>query len=143
MGTVDVYNRQYYYPFYLVDSAVIGKAKCESNQGLCRVSFDTTAKLSEGRYGYNVLDTDYTNWAVVYSCSDTWNLGIMKREDVWILTRSPSPSDATIAAAKAVIDAKLPDYQGWFWSINAIQGDTWCNYKDKTNAFAVYKTIDK
>merc|ERR1719183_2510434 len=97
--------------------------------------------MNEGAVNYQVLDTDYTNWAVVYTCNDFLSMGFMRQRYIWILTRSPDPSDATIAAAQAVIDAKVPNYQAWFWSIKAIQGNSWCNYKDE--ALIVYKTIEE
>lgn len=37
---------------------------------------------------YNVMDTDYENYAVVYGC-DTWMWGLYHTEVAWILSRTP------------------------------------------------------
>jgi len=50
---------------------------------------------------YWVLGTDYTSYAIVWSCN---SYGILNSQILWILTRERSPSDATINLALAVID---------------------------------------
>jgi hypothetical protein len=43
----------------------------------------------------SVLETDYDNFAAVYSCVDFPVVG--KFEYAWILTRDPFPSEDTVA----------------------------------------------
>jgi lipocalin len=43
---------------------------------------------------YRVVKTDYTNYALVYSCSDIG--GVAKEEAVWLLARTPTISDSLI-----------------------------------------------
>lgn len=48
--------------------------------------------VGEQKAPYWVLDTDYTNYALVYSCSTPFNL--FRTESAWILTRAAAVSDA-------------------------------------------------
>jgi hypothetical protein len=47
---------------------------------------------------YSVLDTDYTQYAVVYGC-DNWFWGMFHSEQVWILSRDTVASDSVIETA--------------------------------------------
>ena len=38
--------------------------------------------------GYRVVDTDYTSYSIVYSCSDHVTAGIQNMEASWVLVRS-------------------------------------------------------
>ncbi|XP_071522354.1 apolipoprotein D-like [Panulirus ornatus] len=48
---------------------------------------------------YNVLETDYTNYATVYTCTDIF--GISHVEQAWILARTPSPTPQALQNAFA------------------------------------------
>merc|ERR1711946_104011 len=50
---------------------------------------------------YWVLGTDYTSYAVVWSCSD---FGLFNTQLLWILTREREPSAEAINSAFAIID---------------------------------------
>lgn len=50
---------------------------------------------------YWVLDTDYNNYAVVWSCS---NFGIFSTRNAWILTRQREPPLEVMERAYAVVD---------------------------------------
>ncbi|XP_014241453.1 apolipoprotein D-like isoform X2 [Cimex lectularius] len=50
---------------------------------------------------YWVLDTDYVNYSVVWSCSD---FGILSTRNAWILTRERNPSIETMENAYRTID---------------------------------------
>ena len=50
---------------------------------------------------YWVLDTDYDNYAVVWSCS---NFGIFSTRNAWILTRQREPSLDVMERAYTVVD---------------------------------------
>lgn len=66
--------------------------------------------------GYNVLATDYTTYSCVYSCSQ---IGSLRDEFAWLLSRTPSVDNDTLAMAEQVftdngIDVSdfLVTYQG-------------------------------
>jgi len=52
---------------------------------------------------YRVLATDYTNFAVEYSCSDTSLMS--RKENIWILTRKKRPSKRVMRKAKRAMRA--------------------------------------
>ena len=56
-----------------------GIARCEGSR--CSLKFKWYIPSGD----YRVLDTDYSNYAVIYSCADL--LGVAKMEYVWILSR--------------------------------------------------------
>ncbi len=58
---------------------------------------------------YQVVDTDYTNYAIVRSCSN-YIYGIIRDEVFWILVRSVTPDPAIIAQAKQTIKNRAPHY---------------------------------
>jgi hypothetical protein len=45
---------------------------------------------------YNLLDTDYDNFAAIYSCSNVPGLG--KFEYGWVLTRSRTPTPEVVSS---------------------------------------------
>jgi len=59
---------------------------------------------------YNVVDTDYDSYSVVYSCSSV--LFFFKAEFLWILTRDQIPSDELITEVEAKIKAAGLDPSG-------------------------------
>ena len=62
-----------------------GIAQCNyEKSGQCRVKIGRAPFWGD----YKILDTDYKNWAVVYSCTDVIP-GVWKTEYAWILTRKP------------------------------------------------------
>ena len=56
-----------------------------------------------------MLFTDYTNYSVVYACSSAW-LGMAIKEDVWVLSRSPTMSSTRLDEIRAQIRTKIPKY---------------------------------
>ncbi|XP_036329558.1 apolipoprotein D-like [Rhagoletis pomonella] len=73
-------------------------------EGPGKLSVTFTAIISlPGSSPYWVLATDYTSYAVVYSCT---NLGLSHTQVVWILTRDRTPSAEIIKVAQDAITAK-------------------------------------
>ena len=81
---------------------VAGIAICNGAQ--CTVKFRWYIPAGD----YRVLDTDYSNYAVIYSCADI--LGVAKNENVWILSRDVVLSDNLLNRAKDVIRERVPWY---------------------------------
>jgi apolipoprotein D and lipocalin family protein len=57
---------------------------------------------------YRVLGTDYTTYAVIYSC-ETY-LWFIRNDFIWIATREKNPLEETVTAAKSVMKEKIPYY---------------------------------
>eukprot|EP00347_Sterkiella_histriomuscorum_P009378 403341439 len=100
---VSVYN----YAVYLNDnslSTIRGQANCKGSK--CKVKFDQFF-IPTGNY--NVLDTDYTNYAIVHSCTN-FLFGLFKSEIVWVLGRAQTMSAGDITLRKQTINDNLPGY---------------------------------
>ncbi|XP_005180903.2 apolipoprotein D [Musca domestica] len=78
---------------------ILGSAKLVDS-GKLKVRFNNMPAFI-GSADYWVLDTDYDNYAVVYSCTDV--LGLFNAQVVWILTRERSPNPQYIEKARSVI----------------------------------------
>ncbi len=67
-----------------------------------KVKFDSSWSSSEG--DYNVLDTDYVSYSVVYSCKE-YNLLFfsVKNEYAWILSRDLVSSNVTIQQGLSIL----------------------------------------
>ena len=65
---------------------------CPDDTGECLVNFSGPPDPEDNR-NYLILATDYTEYAIVYSCVSfvPWTIFEM----VWILTRDPEPSNET------------------------------------------------
>ncbi|XP_043465732.1 apolipoprotein D-like [Leptopilina heterotoma] len=98
-GSVNVINRQIN---ILTErpSTIEGIARVKSNQteGKLEVVFPSLP----GKFSapYWILDTDYDNYAVVFSCTD---LGLFHFKIVWILTRKPDPPSLIVQQALDVL----------------------------------------
>ena len=66
-------------------SRLIGEAKCPSPDGQCFVTFRNDPYPSEPNY--NVIDTDYDSYSIVYGCSED------DMAFLYFLTREPVISD--------------------------------------------------
>jgi apolipoprotein D and lipocalin family protein len=56
---------------------------------------------------YRVLSTDYSSYAVVYSCDESI---FGKTEYAWILTRERNPKDSLLYKGIQVLKDKVPNY---------------------------------
>ena len=77
--------------------------------GKCAVGF------TDFGANYSVIDTDYTSYAVVYSCTEFFAGAFSLLETVWVLTRDPiaeGTPDFTnmMNLVTPIIEAKVPYY---------------------------------
>ena len=72
---------------------------------------------------YRVLDTDYENYSVVYSCTPYL---FFKDENVWILTRARTPDASIMTTAQNIVKTKLPKYS--FDNFKKTQQGSMCQY---------------
>ena len=106
-------------PFTGNVDGVKGTATCKDN-GRCLVGFFI------GRDGdYRVIDTDYTSYSVVYSCSP-WFFGLFKSENVWILSRTQTLDASTLTAVQTTLQTEVPKYSldNLYYTVQ----DANCNY---------------
>jgi apolipoprotein D and lipocalin family protein len=82
--------------------AIEGTAVCDGAK--CEANFFSFAPLAD----YRVLDTDYTNYSVVYSCADLPSN--QRLEDLWIISREQTLSQELIDAAHETIRTQVPNY---------------------------------
>lgn len=71
---VNVENRAWFWWIFFSYFTLTGAATCESAGG-CWVTFNIWGNRPDTkstRANYNVLDTDYNNYTIIYSCSNTW-----------------------------------------------------------------------
>jgi apolipoprotein D and lipocalin family protein len=99
-GTVSVKNTQYNPSSGQVEVAT-ATATFDGAKG--SVKFFEYAPAGD----YEVLDTDYENFAIVYSCSSYY---LAKAEYIWILTRASDISDSLMFSSLQTIRNKVPEY---------------------------------
>ncbi|XP_033226444.1 apolipoprotein D-like [Belonocnema kinseyi] len=100
-GTVNVLNRQVNF-LTGKPSSIEGTAELvgESGEGKLSVTFPSLPGGIKGSLW--ILDTDYSSYAVVFSCQD---FGIFSTKQAWILTRKRIPSKEVLLKAYAIFDA--------------------------------------
>jgi len=83
---------------------VIGRAVKTDNEFRFKVSFSDTfwGKLFKG--DYQVVDTDYDSYAIVYSCT---NLVFAKSEFYWVLSRTKEVSEETLVDLTSYVETKF------------------------------------
>ena len=64
---------------------------------------------------YQIIDTDYTSYAIVYSCEMTCAQSILINENVYLLSRTAlveGTADHTtfVSNMKAIMDTKIPSF---------------------------------
>ena len=73
-GTVKVYNTYFRSSKGDIFKELIGVGQCNDPIGICKISF---GRSYPDDITYHILDTDYTNYSIVYGCID---IGFMKYE---------------------------------------------------------------
>lgn len=99
-GLIDVHNSQLNTLTNTLDD-VKGTAECNGSK--CKVGFFL---FRDG--DYQVLDTDYSNYSVVYGCK-TWFF-FFRSESIWALTRAATPAASVVTTYDQFIRDKVPTY---------------------------------
>ena len=90
----------------------IGKDKLVDTTGTIEFTDGSKGTIKKSLWlitgNFQVLDTDYTNYLIIYSCSSAWSL--FNFQWAWILTRTKNPPAATIDT----YFQKLKDKVDWF-----------------------------
>ena len=81
-----------------------GDAKCPADEaaGECFVTFFKQPFVSEPNY--SIIDTDYENYSIVYSCDES------DMQYLWFLSRESTLSDELYNQMLATVQEKLPNY---------------------------------
>ena len=109
-GGIDVINSQYYIDQKKFDSIKGYAYTSKFTSGLNNVFFN-----ADFGGDYRVLDTDYTNFAVVYSCTTILGGCLSIFKYVWVLSRKPltygtAEYDTFMVNVNAILAAKTPKY---------------------------------
>mmetsp|Transcript_17068 Transcript_17068/g.12134 ORF Transcript_17068/g.12134 Transcript_17068/m.12134 type:complete len:83 (+) Transcript_17068:359-607(+) len=73
---------------------------------------------------YTVIDTDYDNYSLVYTCN--W---FLQKEVLYILSRNPTPSDEEYEFYVDLAASALPKFKFDSLADKDVQGET-CSYRD-------------
>ena len=115
-GLINVHNSQFNAFSGKLDD-VKGTAEC--NGAKCLVGFFLFRNGD-----YQIIDTDYTNYSVVYSCATV--LFFFRYETVWGLTRAITPSASVVTSYEQVIRDKISFYN--FDNFHNTQQGGSCSY---------------
>jgi apolipoprotein D and lipocalin family protein len=63
---------------------------------------------------YHIIDSDYENYSIVYSCSNTY-FGYGRSETAWILSRDQVMDEALLQELIAKTKAAVPNYDFDYW----------------------------
>eukprot|EP00352_Strombidinopsis_acuminata_P003550 CAMPEP_0176389464 /NCGR_PEP_ID=MMETSP0126-20121128/38400_1 /TAXON_ID=141414 ORGANISM="Strombidinopsis acuminatum, Strain SPMC142" /NCGR_SAMPLE_ID=MMETSP0126 /ASSEMBLY_ACC=CAM_ASM_000229 /LENGTH=116 /DNA_ID=CAMNT_0017758299 /DNA_START=246 /DNA_END=596 /DNA_ORIENTATION=+ len=95
--------------------------KCPTTDASCYVSFFGISTLTPN---YTVIDTDYENYSIVYSCN--W---FLKKEVVHVLSRDPTPGHVTMESYREKVETLLPKFNFKKFAPRSIQGEV-CEYPE-------------
>ncbi|KAH9515078.1 hypothetical protein Btru_019143 [Bulinus truncatus] len=86
------------------NSSIVGEAKImnSSQPAGLHVQFPGQPDFDKNKPNYLVLDTDYTNYSLVYSCSKPISI-FPKAEIAWILARTPGVKPLQTTQLKALL----------------------------------------
>ena len=127
-GKIDVKNRSWFWWWFFSYYTAPGIADCKS-QGQaaeCEVRFFENSQYKYTEPNYKVISTDYSNYAMVYSCRKNAFGG--KTEDFWILTRVAVPTKSEQDTYKDLAKKLLPDYDHSY-VVYTKQGEPYCKYE--------------
>ena len=102
--------------------SITGHAECVSPDGTAACEVEFFGKPFTGLINYNVIDTDYDSYTLVYMCEEN-----SQNQIVWILSRTPVMSDATLVKVMAILAEKIPNFSPTHFDGITYQGDE-CTY---------------
>ncbi|CAH1110831.1 unnamed protein product [Psylliodes chrysocephalus] len=85
-------------------SSIEGTAKLVGQNGEAKLDFSIDLKIVSPHAPYWVVDTDYTSYALVWSCQELF--GVPVSSTAWILTREQNPPQSLINQAYAKLEAQ-------------------------------------
>ena len=94
-------------------------ARCQTPWGACFVEFFGQGSETPN---YNVIGTDYENWAITYD--PTRKTG---EELVWVLSRTPQLPKEFVPVVFKTLQEKLPNFNPALWDTLTYQGKE-CDY---------------
>ena len=127
-GDIQVDNRGWFWWFFFSYFSVNGSASCPKNDGKCWVTFNLSGDRPDtttDKANYNVIDTDYDNYLIVYDCFNTWYGA--RQESAWIMTRKPVPDASYVKTLESVLKQKVPGYNQDGMTVSD-QGEDNCTY---------------
>ena len=113
-GGISVINRGTYWPINFLPINIEGRAQCDNSNANCAVSFSNPPNTS-GTPNYNVISTDYTSYAIVYTCTSNiwWTGGLMSWDFLWVLSRTAELPADKYSTVENIISTELPHYWNW------------------------------
>ena len=105
-GSFKVYNSSVA-RFWLPRFGIHGDGKCPADEedGECYVKFFSPISKWPAEPNYHILDTDYDNYTIVYSCNED------DMAYLWILARTPTISDDLSNELMGKAFDYLPNYE--------------------------------
>ena len=91
------------------------------------VDFSGKTPTPDERANYQILDTDYDTYAIVYDCRD---YGFFSFDYLWILAREPEISDQLTLELIGKIEEMLPNY-GYFKNMQYERQGRTCPYSKR------------
>ena len=106
-------------------TGITGTGYCPDASGQCFVTFNGAPTPT--KTNYQVIETDYSSYSVVYSCSST-------KAYLWLLSREPVASDSLYKYMLLSAKAMLPNFDFNDLNIRDYQGSK-CSYLSDANQF--------
>ena len=105
-GHFKVYNSSKGRWSWLPRFGIHGDAKCPADEepGQCFVKFFSPFTRWDSEPNYQIVDTDYDNYSIVYSCDED------DMQYLWILARTPTISEEMSNMLTSKAFAALPNY---------------------------------
>ena len=126
-GDYSFYFRGQFWQMMNTYQGIGGKISCDNTNSSQTCDMNMATPMGNKSTTYDVIDTDYENYAVYYMCKNIFGSN-MRMEWLNIMSRGHSLSDEHSSKAKTAIAAQLPDFDLSEYSMHKTkQGDT-CDY---------------